>query len=353
MSQSQQNSSQSLSGKEPWLAVNLSMFFPGIGQFYAGKAIKGWIFIVSQFLLYLVGIGLLISYYVDFITALIFFLITNILILIWSLFDAYRYIQTTNDINFEETRKRNKDPWRAVFLSRLIPGTGHLYIGKTVIGFILLVVWGFSLIVPLISMALMILSPFVVYHAYIASPVQRENSKAPIIAVAILSVIFPIVLSFFLAFFTRSFIAEARYIPAGSMTPTLQINDRVVIDKWSYHFQLPQRGDIVVFLPTQRLKQENFKDAFIKRVIGLPGEKVEIKEGKVYINNRPLEENYIEEPPKYQFGPATVPQNSYFMLGDNRNNSYDSHYWGFVPRENIIGKATKRFWPLDRSGLIK
>ena len=80
MSQLQQNSSQSLSGKEPWRAVNLSMFFPGIGQFYAGKAIKGWIFVASQFLLYLVGIGLLISYYVDFISALIVFLITNSLI---------------------------------------------------------------------------------------------------------------------------------------------------------------------------------------------------------------------------------------------------------------------------------
>ena len=93
------------------------------------------------------GIGLLISSYVDFIIALVLFLIINLLIFIWSLFDAYRCVQTTNDINFEATRKRNKDPWRAVFLSRIIPGIGHLYIGKTVFGFLLLVIWGVSLIV--------------------------------------------------------------------------------------------------------------------------------------------------------------------------------------------------------------
>lgn len=108
-----------------------------------------------------------------------------------------------------------------------------------------------------------------------------------------------------------------------------------------------------MFSQTKALKQQNIKDAVIHRVIGVPGDKVEVKGGKVYINNQPLEENYIEEAPDYQLGPVTVPANSYFVLGDNRNNSFDSHYWGFVPRENIIGKATKRFWPPERMGAIK
>jgi signal peptidase I len=159
-----------------------------------------------------------------------------------------------------------------------------------------------------------------------------------------------IVLSGVLAFGIRSFVAEARYIPSGSMLPTLQINDRLIIDKITYNFRNPDRGDIVVFSPTDALKAQNFKDAFIKRVIGLPGDKVEVKGERVYVNDQPIRENYIEEKPNYSFGPVTVPANQYLVLGDNRNNSYDSHYWGYVPRDKIIGRAVVRFWPLNRVG---
>lgn len=161
-----------------------------------------------------------------------------------------------------------------------------------------------------------------------------------------------IALSGVLAFGIRTFVAEARYIPSGSMLPTLQINDRLIIDKLTYEFRDPQRGDIVVFSPTDELKRQNFKDAFIKRVIGLPGETVEVKDGQVLINGQSIREKYIEDKPNYQFGPVKVPPDQYLVLGDNRNNSYDSHYWGFVPRNNIIGRAVIRFWPLNRVGEI-
>jgi signal peptidase I len=157
-------------------------------------------------------------------------------------------------------------------------------------------------------------------------------------------------LSLLLSFGIRTFVAEARYIPSGSMEPTLQINDRLIIDKLTYDFSSPQRGDIIVFNPTQTLRQEHFHDAFIKRVIGLPGETVGIHNGMVYINGSPLKERYLAASPNYQWGPVTVPANSYLVLGDNRNNSYDSHYWGFVPRHDIIGRAIFRFYPLSRMG---
>jgi signal peptidase I len=159
-----------------------------------------------------------------------------------------------------------------------------------------------------------------------------------------------IALSAILAFGIRTFVAEARYIPSGSMLPTLQINDRLIIDKVSYHFVEPNRGDIVVFSPTEALRARNFKDAFIKRIIGLPGDTVEVAEGKVYVNGEALSENYLQDYPNYQWGPEVVPQGQYLVLGDNRNNSFDSHLWGFVPRENIIGRAAVRFWPLNRLG---
>ncbi|SRR5579883_1021784 len=159
-------------------------------------------------------------------------------------------------------------------------------------------------------------------------------------------------LSLLLAFGIRTFVAEARYIPSGSMKPTLQINDRLIIDKLSYDFTSPKRGDVVVFNPTPILKAEHFHDAFIKRVIGLPGETVSVNNGRVFINRTPLQEPYIAAKPAYRFGPVVVPADSYLVLGDNRNDSYDSHYWGFVPRQDIIGRAVFRFYPLNRMGEI-
>ena len=158
-------------------------------------------------------------------------------------------------------------------------------------------------------------------------------------------------LSIVLALGIRHFVAEARYIPSGSMEPTLQINDRLVVEKVSYYFNSPERGDIVVFWPPDELfPNTGRRDAFIKRVIGLPGEVIEIKSGKVIVNGDSLDETYIKAPPEYQWGPETVPQSSYLVLGDNRNSSYDSHSWGFVPHQNIIGRAVVRFWPPDRLG---
>ncbi|MBD2681303.1 MULTISPECIES: signal peptidase I [Nostoc] len=157
-------------------------------------------------------------------------------------------------------------------------------------------------------------------------------------------------LSLILALGIRTFVAEARYVPSGSMEPTIQPNDRLIIDKISYDFSSPHRGDIVVFNPTKTLGEDNYHEAFIKRVIGLPGEKVEVKNGQVDINGSPLKEKYIEAKPNYRWGPVIVPANSYLVLGDNRNNSFDSHYWGFVPRQNIIGKAVFRFFPFSSAG---
>lgn len=161
-------------------------------------------------------------------------------------------------------------------------------------------------------------------------------------------------LSIILALGIRTFVAEARWIPSESMVPTLKKYDKLIVDKLSYHFSNPQRGEIVVFSPTDEIKRENpnLKDAFIKRIIGLPGDKVEIKGERVYINDQPLSEQYIEAPPQYQYGPVVVPPDSYLVLGDNRNNSYDSHFWGFVPRDHIIGRAIVRFWPPNRIGEI-
>ncbi len=170
-----------------------------------------------------------------------------------------------------------------------------------------------------------------------------------------------ICLSVLLAVGIRVLVAEPRYIPSGSMLPTLQINDRLIIDKVSYRFSNPVRGDIVVFNPPDKIGS---KDAYIKRLIGLPGDRVEVKDGGIlYINGKSIVEKYVSERAKYvwtktessdsDFTPnQIVPKDHYLVLGDNRNNSLDSHYWGCVSKDHLIGKAVIRFWPIDRAGGI-
>lgn len=146
----------------------------------------------------------------------------------------------------------------------------------------------------------------------------------------------------------HTFVAEVRHIPSESMTPTLQVGDQLIIEKLSYQMHPPQRGDIVVFKAPAQLRVIHFKDDLIKRVIGLPGEKVAINNGKVFINGQPLAEPYVQVPAIYHFDPVTVPTGHYYVLGDNRNHSFDSHLWGFLPERDVVGRAAVRFYPVTR-----
>jgi signal peptidase I len=163
-----------------------------------------------------------------------------------------------------------------------------------------------------------------------------------------------LVLALGLAFLIRTFVAEPRYIPSESMLPTLEIGDRLIVEKLSYYSHPPLRGDIVVFAPPPQLQEQGYQgdQAFIKRVIGLPGDTIAVQDGRVFVNQQLLTEAYVAEPPNYLMPPMVVPPNRLFMMGDNRNNSNDSHIWGFLPRENIVGHACFRFWPLERFGGI-
>lgn len=143
---------------------------------------------------------------------------------------------------------------------------------------------------------------------------------------------------------------KAYYIPSGSMYPTLQINDRIFVDQGLYESQTPQRGEIVVFQPTEALASNGFTGVVVARIVGLPNEEIEIRDGMTLIDQQPIEEPYTAEPASYQFGPVVVPENAYFVLGDNRNNAYDSQDWGFVPHTNLAGKVNLIYWPPNRYG---
>ena len=167
-----------------------------------------------------------------------------------------------------------------------------------------------------------------------------------------------ILIAILLALLIRTFVVQAFKIPSGSMIPTLLVGDHILVNKFIYRFRDPARGDVVVF----KYPEEPERD-FIKRVIGLPGETIALRQKKVYINGEPLEESYVDflEPPgaetsihevtsadvRERFGPVTVPPNQYFVMGDNRDNSQDSRYWGFLPRNYIKGRALMIYWSYE------
>jgi signal peptidase I len=157
-----------------------------------------------------------------------------------------------------------------------------------------------------------------------------------------------------IALTVRLWVAEPRFIPSSSMVPTLHIGDRLVVDKLSYHWRPPHRGDIVVFHTPGQLVDLGYdgRQAFIKRIIGIPGETLQVKRGQVLLNGQPLAEPYRLEPPLYETPALTVPPGYLFVLGDNRNDSNDSHVWGLLPQSNLIGQARFRFWPLNRLGRV-
>ena len=163
-----------------------------------------------------------------------------------------------------------------------------------------------------------------------------------------------ITIALILALLIRTFVAEPRFIPSDSMLPTLAQGDRLVVEKLSYDFHPPRRGDIVVFEPPAQLQLQGYQknQAFIKRVIATAGDVIAVKEGKIYLNNQPLSEDYILESPQYNLMPLLVPENNLFVMGDNRNNSNDSHIWGFLPENNVIGRAVFRFFPFNRLGIL-
>ncbi len=149
-------------------------------------------------------------------------------------------------------------------------------------------------------------------------------------------------------FFTLQNTIQNFYVIGSSMEPSLEPGQRLLVNRVFYRFNEPERGDIIVFVPPQ-----NGKADFIKRIIGLPGDSVVIANGTVYINGMPLEEPYIKAPLRYDMGAKVISQDKYFVLGDNRNHSNDSHNGWTVEEDAIVGKAWISIWPLERWGMIE
>ncbi|MGE5589953.1 MAG: signal peptidase I [Bacillota bacterium] len=154
-----------------------------------------------------------------------------------------------------------------------------------------------------------------------------------------------VVIAFVIAVVIRTFVVQVTRVPSESMVPTIQVGDRLLTDRILYRIQGIRHGDIVVFQPPFATT-----DPYVKRVIGLPGDRIAIHDGKVYRNGEPLDEPYLAEPPDYSRPELTVPPGAMYVMGDNRNHSNDSHEWGFAQLSSISGRAFWRLWPLNRFG---
>ena len=162
-----------------------------------------------------------------------------------------------------------------------------------------------------------------------------------------------------IALFLRWQVLEPRWIPSGSMLPTLQIQDKILIEKirprvnLAFHKHL-DKETLIVFHPPELLIEAGYEEnsALIKRVVGLPGDLIEVHDGSLFRNKTLINEPWIKEPINYTMKSIIVPRDSLWVLGDNRNNSLDSHLWGALPEKNVIGTAIVRYWPLNKLGPI-
>lgn len=151
-----------------------------------------------------------------------------------------------------------------------------------------------------------------------------------------------------LFFFVETFVVQGFRVYGGCMEPNLQTGEQLLGNKLVYRLELPARGDIIVF----RYPRDPER-VYVKRIIGVPGDTVAIRRGIVFLNGRRLSEPYVMKMPHGSFRSTHVPPASYFVLGDNRDQSSDSRDWGVVPRENIEGKAWLRYWPVSRAGSLE
>nr|WP_049858559.1 signal peptidase I [Gloeothece citriformis] len=330
------------------------MFFPGLGQVYGGKWGRGLIWISIELSLIIYGLIAIFSPKGNLLSGLICLLVSLGIYLI-NLLDAHLCIYYQyQDQKLEKIPRKHKNPWFAVFVSRVLPGLGQLYNQQSVIGLILLSASLIFLKLESFYSSLLVIPPtlaaIATYHAYIAFPYPKKKyhfSYRSIVAIMV-GIIFGwgLIYNYIPQWIDQKI--ELFIIPSNSMEPTLQIGDRFFVSESQTY--RPQRGDIVVFSPSETIKEldPEVAEFYVKRVIGKPWEKVQINNGIVYINDQPLKETYLAETANYQLDPVIIPPNHYFVLGDNRNNSFDSHVWGFLPREVIFGQGYKIYWPINR-----
>lgn len=363
--------------KEPWLAASLSWLLPGIGHLYSGAYNRGTFLLVLAGLIYISWIISLLSTWTMIIPTIILNLFGFIVLPVYASWSAFRLAKRNNSEDFERERTLSKDPWLAAFLSVVLPGSGHIYLRKWIVGilFILglfMLAFIFRLLKIDALIAVLIYRAFVSVHAYIACQVHKVKPKQPLILFIIVLICLCFLNGTLLPQLEKRLVQLSGSAYGTSMNPTLVKGDRIIVNSLTYSFNNPKPGDVITFHPPKNVS--DMKATPCKRIIAIGGETIQIRDGNVYVDGKERDFGFETNrniyrdsgPPLKYFGesdnpyltygidePYHVPEGHYFVLGDNRRYSADSRWYGAIAREKIIGKVVKICWPPRRMGVVR
>ncbi len=401
-----QSSPTSRPSPSPWYAVNLSLLFPGVGHVYGGQVGRGLLWFGLGFGLLLTTIWAFLGLHGN-VQLGAGCLGMGVVLWVFSVIDAYGCLSQEPKPVFRSFTSQEckdetvKDLWFSVFLSQLLPGLGHLYAQRLVAGAVFLLMTLLWLVAVSLSRSVIMgmgllwatacaqlawqlsfqplqlagASEFVATASSVgtvADSLGRNRgglqmidpplkvSPAPAVAQGIVRRGFLLAI---LLLLSRSLMfgsvtlaerwVEPFSVPSESMVPTLQVGDRILVSK-SASYQ-PKRGDIVVFRSHHvigeggKVAESQKSHFFVKRLVALGGDQVEIIQGQLWVNGQPRVEAYLPESIRYELAPQQVPPGELFVLGDNRNFSFDSHVWGTLPTRDVVGHAYRISWPPERN----
>ncbi|MHC4542340.1 MAG: signal peptidase I [Planctomycetota bacterium] len=362
--------------REPWLAGSLSWVLPGLGQIYAARVGRGVSLIILAGFLHVFAIASLISTRTLVLLPIVLNLCGIIAVPIYASLDAYRLAKRRNSKSLERERTLGKDPWLAVFLTVVLPGLGHIYLRKRIVGVLLLLSFCVLRVKAQTSyyalFAVMVIPAIASAHVYAGWRFHKIQLKSPFTLFVILLLSSGLLKNLLVPQVESRFFVQGYVITGTSMEPTILHGSRLVVDRFTYHWMDPAIGDIVELIPPETGSSDLANCAF-KRIVAAGGETIQVRDSDVYVNGRKREAkdrapgqgrpgsllpiDFFETDNRYlAYGvdePYRVPEGHYFVLGDNDAYSVDSRCFGAVPRENIKGKVIKIAWPPGRIGVLK